>query len=67
MHQALKAFLLAVCLLVAAFFANFFGFVSIPWLDINDVATYGGEAKAKDAAMKKALGMDDTGQTEQSD
>ncbi len=67
MHQALKAFLLAVCLLIAAFLANFFGFVSIPWLDINDVPTYGGEAKAKDAAMKKSLGMDDTGQTEQPD
>ena len=45
MHQVLKTFFLAACLLVAAFFANYFGYVSIPWLEINAVPTYGGEAK----------------------
>ncbi|CAB1057007.1 hypothetical protein D1BOALGB6SA_1746 [Olavius sp. associated proteobacterium Delta 1] len=55
MHQALKIFLLAACLLVAAFFANYFGYVSIPWLELNSVPTYEGQAKAKDEAVKQAL------------
>lgn len=67
MHHVLKTFFLAAFLLIAAFFANFFGFVSIPWLELNDVPTYGGEAQATDAAMKKALETDDTAETRQSD
>jgi len=55
MQQVLKVFFLAACLLVAAFFANYFGYVSIPWLEINTVTTYGGEAKARDTAVKKML------------
>ena len=55
MHQVLKIFFLAACLLVAAFFANYFGYVSIPWLEINVVPTYGGAVKATDEAVKQAL------------
>ena len=55
MHQVLKIFFLAACLLAAAFFANYFGYVSIPWLELNAVPTYGGEAKATDAAVKQAI------------
>ncbi len=55
MHQVLKMFFLAACLLVAAFFANYFGYVSIPWLEMNAVPTYGGQAKKTDNAVKQAL------------
>ena len=55
MHQVLKIFFLAASLLVAAFFANYFGYVSIPWLEINAVPTYGGAVKATDEAVKQAL------------
>ena len=55
MHQVVKLFFLFVCILVAAFFANYFGYVSIPWLEIDTVPTYGGEAKATDEAVKQAL------------
>jgi hypothetical protein len=55
MHQILKIFFLAACLLVAAFFANYFGYVSIPWLEINTVPTYGGEVQATDEAVKQVI------------
>jgi len=54
LHQVLKVFFLAAGLLVAAFFANYFGYVSIPWLDLNSVPTYGGAVKATDEAVKRA-------------
>ncbi len=53
MDQVLKIFFLAGCLLVAAFFANYFGYVSIPWLEFNAVPTYGGEAQKADEAVKQ--------------
>jgi hypothetical protein len=55
MHQVLKTFFLAACLLVAAFFANYFGYISIPWLDINTVPTYGGEAQTRDKVVNQLL------------
>jgi hypothetical protein len=55
MHQVLKIFFLAGCLLVAAFFANYFGYVSIPWLEINSVSTYGGDARSTHEAVEQAL------------
>ena len=55
MHQVLKIFFLAACLLVAAFFANYFGYISIPWMEMNAVPTYGGEVKASDEAVKQVL------------
>ena len=53
MHQVLKLFFLLACLLVAAFFANYYGYVSIPWLEINSVPTYGSEVKAVDDVVKQ--------------
>jgi len=64
MHQVLKIFFLAAGLLVAAFFANYFGYVSIPWLEINAVPTYGGVAKATDSAVKQAIEVDKADQSE---
>lgn len=45
MYKVIKIFFLAFFLLVAAFFANYFELVSIPWLDINSVPTYSEDAK----------------------
>ncbi len=64
MHQVMKIFFLAVCLLVAAFFANYFGYVSIPWLELNAVATYGGEAQKADAAVKQVFETEKTDNSE---
>ncbi len=64
MHQVLKIFFLAASLLVAAFFANYFGYVSIPWLDMNAVPTYGGGAKATDDAVKQAIGVEKADQSQ---
>jgi len=64
MHQVLKMFFLAACLLVAAFFANYFGYVSIPWLELNSVPTYGGEVKATDEAVKQAVEAEKTDKAE---
>ena len=55
MQSVIKIFFLAAALLVAAFFANRFGLVSIPWLDINSVPTYSGDAIRTDTAIKKAF------------
>lgn len=53
MYKIIKIFFLAFFLLVAAFFANYFELVSIPWLEINDIPTYGDDVKqAHDAAQK---------------
>ena len=55
MYKVMKIFIFVGALLVAAFFANYFGFVSIPWLDVKSVATYGGNAVRSDAAVKKVF------------
>jgi len=55
MQSVIKIFLLAVTLFVAAFVANFFGLVSIPWLDINSVPTYSDDAIRTDNSLKKAF------------
>ena len=55
MHQVLKTFFLVACLLVAAFFDNYFGYISIPWLEINSVPSYGGEAQTRDKVVKQLL------------
>ena len=55
MYQAIKIFFLAVCLLAAAFFANYFGLVSIPWLDVDVGPTYGEEVQEADEAVKKVI------------
>ena len=55
MQSIIKIFFLAAALLVAAFFANRFGLVSIPWLDLNSVLTYSGDAIRKYTILKKAF------------
>ena len=55
MYKIMKIFIFVGALLVAAFFANYFGFVAIPWLDVNSVATYGGDAVRSDEAVKKVF------------
>ena len=46
---------MAVTLFVAAFFANYFDLLSIPWLDINSVPTYSEDAIHTDNTLKKAF------------
>jgi len=53
MVKVIKLFVFTAALLVAAFIANFFGFLSIPWLDVNSVATYGDHAIRADEAVQK--------------
>ena len=55
MYKIMKIFFLAACLLVAAFFANYFGYVSIPWLKFNAVPTYGNQVKETEEAAKKVF------------
>ena len=55
MQSVIKIFFLAATLLAVAFFANHFGLVSIPWLDINSVPTYSGDAIRMDNTIKKAF------------
>lgn len=55
MQSVIKIFFLVAALLVAAFFANHFGLVSIPWLDVNPVPTYSEDAIRTDNTLKKAF------------
>jgi hypothetical protein len=53
MKNVIKLFGFVTVLTIAAFFANYFGFVSIPWLEFNSVATYGdGAIRADEAAQE---------------
>lgn len=56
MQSVIKIFFLAAALLVVAFCANFFGLVSIPWLDVNPVPTYSEDAIRTEDALKEAFG-----------
>jgi hypothetical protein len=55
MQNIIKIFGLAMALIIAAFFANYFGFVSIPWLEFNSVPTYGDGAARADEAVKEVF------------
>lgn len=55
MYKVMKFFIFLGVILVAAFFANHFGLVSIPWLDVKPVATYGDDAIRSDEAAKKVF------------
>ena len=55
MYKVMKFFIFLGVLLVAAFFANHFGLVSIPWLDVKPVATYGDDAVRSEEAVKKVF------------
>ena len=55
MINVIKIFGLAAVLIIAAFFANYFGFVSIPWLELNSVPTYSDGAMRADEAVKEVV------------
>ena len=55
MKNVIKLFGLAAAIVVAAFFANYFGFVSIPWLEFNSVPTYSDGAFRSDEAAKEVF------------
>lgn len=55
MQTIIKIFFLSVALFVAAFFANYFDLVSIPWLDINTVPKYSEDAIRTDDTLKEAF------------
>ena len=55
MNNVIKIFGLGAILIIAAFFANYFGFVSIPWLEFNTVPTYSDGAIRSDEAIKKVF------------
>ena len=42
-------------LLVIGFLANYYELVSIPWLDVNDVATYSDDAVRTNSVLEKAF------------
>jgi hypothetical protein len=56
MAKVMKLFIPAAALIFAAFIAIFLGFVSIPWLDVNSVATYGDDAMPADESVQKLYG-----------
>lgn len=55
MNNIIKLFGLVAILIIAAFFANYFGFVSIPWLEFNSVPTYSDSAIRADEAVKEVF------------
>ncbi len=55
MRNVIKLFGLATGLIIAAFFANYFGFVSIPWLELNSVPTYSDDAVRAEEAVKEVF------------
>jgi len=55
MKNVIKLFGLAAVLIISAFFANYFGFVSIPWLEFNSVPTYGEGAIRADEAVQEVF------------
>jgi hypothetical protein len=55
MQSVIKIFLIVATLFVAAFFANRYGFVSIPWLEFNSVPTYSEDAVRTDKSLKKVF------------
>jgi len=55
MKNVIKLFGFAALLIIAAFFANYFGFVSIPWLEFNSVPTYSDSAIRADEAVKEVF------------
>ena len=55
MMNVVKLFGLAAVLIIAAFFANYFGLVSIPWLEFNSVPTYSDGAIRADEVVKEVF------------
>jgi hypothetical protein len=48
-----KVVIFLIVLLIAAFFANYYKIVSIPYLDLPEVSTYSGDVQRTDDALKK--------------
>ena len=55
MRKIILLFGLAAALLIAAFFANYFHIVSIPWLEFNSVPTYSEGAIRSDQSVKEVF------------
>ena len=55
MKNVIKLFGLGAALIITAFFANYFGFVSIPWLELNSVPTYSDDAVRAEEAVKEVF------------
>jgi len=55
MKNIIILFGLAAALLIAAFFANYFGVVSIPWLEFNSVPTYSDGAIRSDQTVREVF------------
>ena len=55
MANVIKIFGLCAALLTAAFFANYYGFVSIPWLNFDSVPTYGDKAVRTNEAVREVF------------
>ena len=55
MQTVIKIFFLAGVLLVAGYVANYYGWVSIPWLEFNDVPNYSDNAVRTDNTLKEDL------------
>ena len=55
MQTVIKIFFLAGALLAAGVIANYNGWVSIPWLEFNDVPTYSEDAARTDNTLKEAF------------
>ena len=55
MQSVIKVFFFAATLLVAAFFANYFDLIELPWLDINSVPKYSEDAVRTDHTLKKVF------------
>ncbi len=48
-----KVVIFLIVLLIAAFFANYYQIVSIPFLDLPEVSTYSGDAHKTDDAVRR--------------
>jgi len=55
MQTLIKIFFWGAMLLVVAFLANYYELVSIPWLDVNDVATYGEDAVRAETVLEEVF------------
>jgi hypothetical protein len=48
-----RVLIFLVVLFIAAFFANYFQIISIPWLDLPEVTTYVESSERTDGALKE--------------
>ena len=55
MQTVIKIFFLAGALLVAGYIANYYDWVSIPWLEFNDVPNYSDDDVRTNNTLKEAF------------